>query len=297
VKKLLGLFKRSKKPPNNSLQKGRFLDSSQMKLNSFQKPPRENQLLIQTVSVGELRDEVNENLKAFHTCVKAIKETSLKLKELNKLLKSGEISESVYMLIMEELSRNLSVSFEEMLNLRRMLELSRTRAKLEWAKDKKELEETIGVLKNNVSMERELYSPLHRWESIISDINKALSSLTIEEELSLIEQYLSVTKELFDREAQSEEIEKSRILCEQRLKALSEEVMNLELKSSKLKEELKEIEVMFAVGELDQRAYESKISVLQGRVRNVEREISDLQRYIDEMDMKIFRCLELLREK
>jgi len=279
-----------------------------MKLNSFQKPPRENQLLIQTVSVGELRDEVNENLKAFHTCVKAIKETSLKLKELNKLLKSGEISESVYMLIMEELSRNLSVSFEEMLNLRRMLELSRTRAKLEWAKDKKELEETIGVLKNNVSMERELYSPLHRWESIISDINKALSSLTIEEELSLIEQYLSVTKELFDREAQSEEIEKSRILCEQRLKALSEkwstirrekieEVMNLELKSSKLKEELKEIEVMFAVGELDQRAYESKMSVLQGMVRNVEREISDLQRCIDEMDMKIFRCLELLREK
>jgi len=251
---------------------------------------------------------VNENLKAFNSCVKAIKETSLKLKELNKLLKSGEISESVYMLIMEELSRNLSASFEEMLNLRRRLELNRTRAKLEWAKDKKEMEESMGAIPE-ASLEREIYNtPLQRWESIISDINKALSSLTIEEEVSLIEQYLLVTKELSAREAQSEEIEKNKTLCEQHLKTLSEkwsairrekieQVMNLELKASKLKEELKEVEVMFTVGELNQRTYESKVSVLQGMVKNVEKEISDIQRNIDEMDMKIFRCLELLRGK
>jgi len=309
VKTLLGfLFKRSKKTLNNSLQKSRFFDSSQKKLNSFQTPPRESRLNTQAVSVGQLRDEVNENLKAFQSCVKAIKETSLKLEELNKILKSGEISENVYMLIMKELSERLLVSFEEMLNLRRMLELSRTRAKLEWAKDKKELEEMVSMLKEDASLKRDLYAPLYRWENIISDINKALSSLTIEEELSLIEQYLSLTKEFLNREAQSEEVKRSKMLCKQRLKSISErwtsirrdkieQVMNLELKSSKLKEDIKEVEVMFAVGELDQRTYESKMSVLQGMVKNVEKKISDIQRYIDEMDMKIFRCLELLREK
>jgi len=75
-----------------------------------------------------------------------------------------------------------------------------------------------------------------------------------------------------------------------------ERVVNLGLKASQMKEEIKETELRHAVSELDQRSYEYTMSGLKASLDKVEREISEIRRSIDDMDTKIFRCEELLRE-
>ncbi len=52
----------------------------------------------------------------------------------------------------------------------------------------------------------------------------------------------------------------------------------------------------FGVGELDQRSYEYMMNKLQVRSKEVGREVSDIRDTIDEVDTRIFRCSELLRE-
>ena len=51
-----------------------------------------------------------------------------------------------------------------------------------------------------------------------------------------------------------------------------------------------------AVGEIDRRTFEYKVRSLRGSLRRLEEEISKIRGYIDDMDMKIFRSSELLRE-
>jgi len=264
-------------------------------------------------SVGQIEEEVNSALKAFQSSVKEIKETTLKLEELTKMFKSGEIPENVYRLVMDELGAHLSMSVEEVFKLRGTLELARARAKLEWAKEKiglKELEnpDSQSLLKEDAYLRHELYSPLYKWEDIISKIDAALSSLTIEEEALIIEQYLSLLKERLSAKAGSEEIERGMAVCQQRLNSISEkwasirrdkieQVMNLELKASQIRDEVKEADVRFAVGEFNQSMYEYRMSAMQVSLSESEKEISNIRNYIDDMDMKIFRCSELLREK
>lgn len=306
------LFKSSKKLPSNSSQKNRAVDPFQRQLAGLQTPRQEKQPPPKVTSVRQIEDEVNEEVKAFQSHVKEMKETSLKLEELTKMLKSGEIPDNAYKVIIGELGDHLSMSVREIFNLREMLELARAKAKLDWAKEKiglKEFEVPEGqmIIKDDAYLRRELYSSLYKCEDVISKIDSTLSSLTMEEEASIIEQYLSLIKERFIPRAASDEIERARAACQQRLDSISEKwasirrdrienVMNLELKASQIKDDIKEVEVRFSVGELNQSTYEYKMSGLHGSLRNIEKEISDIRKHVDEIEMKMFRCAELLRE-
>lgn len=313
---LASLFKRLRKLKNpfGKSQNGRTTDSFQRQLNGFQAPPQEKRRPpIREVSIGQIENEANDELKSFKSHVKQVKNISLKMNELIKMLKSGEISENVYEIIMVELGEHLSLSIEEIFMLREMLEISRGKAKLEWIKEKirwKELETLraqLGEWRPGDGQQSKSSTSLYRVEQIISNIDATSSSLTIEEETSIIEQYLSFIKD-FSQKTGSEEIKKGLMASQQRLNSISErwtpirrskieQIINLELEASKLKEEIKEVEVRFAVGELNQTTYESKVSILQGNLKKVEKETSDIRNFIDDVDMKIFRCAELLREK
>ncbi|MCW4021098.1 MAG: hypothetical protein NWF14_07730, partial [Candidatus Bathyarchaeota archaeon] len=126
-------------------------------------------------------------------------------------------------------------------------------------------------------------------------------------ETSIIERYLSLIKRKISAGVSSPQIEKSKEVCEQRLKRISEKwastrrdsverLVNLGLKASQTKEDIMETEVRHAVGELDQRLYEYTVSGLKASLDKVEREISEIRRAIDDMDTKMFRCEELLRD-
>jgi len=303
------LFKRSKKSSEASRQKR--IDMFQRTLNSSQTVPQEKQVLNRTLSFKEVEDDVNKKIKDFQRYVDSVKEASLKLEELTKMLKSGEITEETYKLLMRELGSQLSVSIEGIFKLREALELDRAKAKLEWAKEKirmdsLEIPENLNHMYEDDFSRR--YSPLYRWEEITSKIDKVLSSLTIAEEVSILEQYLSLIKDSLDGDASSEAgFKEGKELCERRLNLILEkwsslrrskmdELINLDLKASEIEERIKEIEVRFAVGEIDRSAYESNISVLQGSLKNLKKEISEIRSLIDSVDMKIFRCQELLRE-
>lgn len=254
---------------------------------------------------------MNDEIKAFHSYVKQMKEVSLSLEELTKLFKSGEISENAYRLIMKDLGDQLSVSVEEIFKLREVLGLARARAKLEWAREKVGLEEfrTLENQRKDYTLElkeiRSMDWPLNKWEEVVSRIDVALSSLTMGEEILIIEQYLSLIKERFaSAKAESEEVERVKGLCEQRLGLISERwgtikrekierVMILELEASQKKDDIKEVEVRFTVGEIDQTSFEYKISALRGSLKRIIKEISDIRNYTDDMDRKIFRCSEL----
>lgn len=306
------LFRRSKKTPDSFSRRSRAVHQGQRQLDRFQTLSQGKQTVSATTSNTEIEDEVNEGLKAFQSRIKNIKETSLKVEELAKMLKSNEIPENAYRLIAGELAEQISMSVEEIFRLREILELARARAKLEWAKEKESLKafdtpDQQRMLAGDSYLTRELYSPLYKWKEITSKIDAALSSMTMEEEASIIEQYLSLIREGLSAKAGMNDVERGKTACKERLNIISERwasvrrdkiehVMNLELKASQIKEDVKEIEIRFAVTELDQSTYEYKMSALQGSLRNVEREISEIRNYIDEIDSKIFRCSELIRE-
>ncbi|MEM3041781.1 MAG: hypothetical protein QXG97_07160 [Nitrososphaerota archaeon] len=306
-------FLRRRKSSIVSSQKGTIVDASQKQLDyALQKTVQDKYSAPSWASsIRQIENEVNDEIKAFQSRVKEMKETSMRLDELAKMLKSGDISENVYRLIMSELGSQLSTSVEEIFRLREMLEVAKAKAKLEWAKEKIGMRETETQQPQeptrNIYVRRDVYSPLSRWEEIANRIDAALSSLTVEEEASIIEQYLSLVKERLSVNAGSEQIERGVELCRERMKPLSEKwaslrrskiesIMNLELEASRLRDDLKELEVRFSVGELDQIGYEYRMSDLQASLKKVEKEIAETRKFVDDMDMKIFRCSELLRE-
>jgi hypothetical protein len=154
-----------------------------------------------------------------------------------------------------------------------------------------------------ISMKAEL---VNKWENIISKIDRNLQSLAIEIEASIIEQYLSFIKERLSRQTKTEGITNLISLCKTRLNSISErwtiirrkkieQILNLKLNSSQLSDEIKELEVRFSLGDLEQRNYESGAGLLRGSLKKVEKEISEMRRIIDNMDTKMFRNSELLR--
>ncbi len=323
------LRRRKRKSSSVSSRGGRGADSFQRQIDRFQPPPQEERRpLSQATSFREIAEEANGYLGDFESYVEQIRETSLRLEELAKLLKSGDISESAYGLIMDELGEALSLSVAKVFELREVLELAKARAKLEWAKEKVStpaslmgtLEymstESVKRYKDVVESDywrddytaRKVYATnLQRWEDLISKIDAALSSLPIEEETAIIEHYLSFINEKLSLEAGSGTLKTGLSVCRQRLGSISERwavirrsrierVMNLELEATNIRDEIKEAEVRFAVGEIKQEPFEYRMSVLQSALKKVEKEISEIRSFIDDMDMRIFRCTELSRE-
>lgn len=317
------LFRRFRKSKNEN----EVVDPYQRQLNGFQTPRQDRRAtLSSTFSISQIEDEVRENLKSFQSCIEGIEETSLKLGELRKMLRSGEISENVHKLISDELGEQLSISLEEMFKLREALELAQVKVKLELAGEKtaageSERTASLGAKSRGTyvadlreqKMARALthssvyYPSVYRWEEIVSKIGAAFSSMTIGEEASIIEQYLSLINKRISRRSGSEKVERGKALCRQRLNSISEkwasirrekieQLLNMEMNSSRTKDEIEELELRFAVGELDQRSYEHKMNSLQVRLREVETEISDIRNTMNEVDTRIFRCSELLRE-
>lgn len=303
------LSKRPKRPLQNTSDESPGRDSFEALLDKFGTPPPSGN----EASTKRPEDDIEVAIKAFKSHVENVKEVSLRLEELGKMLKSGELSENVYRMIMDELGDQLSISVEEIFRLREVLEITKAKAKLEWAKEKVGFTEpeTKGVY---MLFEREDYTRnlagatiSSRWESMISKIDSALSTLTIEEELSIIKQYLSLIESRFSPRVDSAKIERAKMVCEQRLSRISEKwasirrdklerVINLELKASQIKEKIKEIEVRYAVGELDQGTYEYTMSDLRASLNRVQKTISELRKSINNMDTKMFRCSELLRQ-
>lgn len=303
---MTGFFSRFWRSKNN---KG-ATTPRQMQLDIFHKTKTKNKAEISstqlehpsTVPVKRLREETEQKIKIFLSNVKEMKDLSLKMEELAKLYRSGEISKSIFDVIRAEMGAKLATLLEEQFNLREFLEVAKTKAKLEWAKEKLGLKEFEDKNKERYNPESTPHYPLIKWERIINSIDEAFNSLTIDDEISFITQYLNMIKE----RGQLSEVKRSRSFCKERLDEISkkwstirrekiEEIMNLELKASEVRDAIKETEARYAVGEFDESTYENRLGVLQGRLRSIETQIDEIRRYIDDVDMKLFRCLETLR--
>jgi hypothetical protein len=337
VKNLASFLKRvGRKSSAGSAKKQRIPTPVQRRLDEAKSVTQDKDKLvpISEVSIKDLDNEVDEYLKEFQSYVKRVKEISLSLEELAKLSKTGEIPETAHTLIMDELGNQLSVSVEDIFRLRESLELAKAKAKLEWAKEKVSTPApTMPAIESprtpkNVNLQYvraysdvlqsdffadensrvKMYSMgLQRWEYLISKIDSALSTLPIEDETGIIEQYLSLIKEKITIGSRTAEMDKALSLCRQRLGSISdrwatlrrskiEKIMNLELETSRVKDEIKELEARYSVGEIFQQLYEVKISSLQTNLKKVEYEVTESRSSMDDMDMKIFRCSELSRE-
>jgi hypothetical protein len=318
---------------NGSAQNQKVAAPIQRRLDEVEPSPQEKvrPTPFPEISIKQLESEVDDYLKEFQSYVKRVKETSLSLDELAKLLKSGDIPQTAYDLIVDELGTQLSESVEDVFRLRESLELAKAKAKLEWAKEKvsmptptmstvesapaqkftelKYIRAYSDVVQSDYFADEasraKIYSlELQRWEDLISKIDSAMSSLPIEDETGIIEQYLLTIKKKLSTGPKSSEMEKAFSLCQQRLGSVSdrwalirrsqiEKIMNFELEASRIRDEVKELEVRYSVGEVAQQIYEIKISSLQTNLKKVEQEISSIHTFLDDMDMRIFRCSEL----
>jgi len=284
------------------------------------------------VTSKHLEDEINDNINLFQRYTKQIEETSIRLEEVTKLIKNGEIPQSAYDFIAEDLSKQLSTSVEDLFVLRENLELIRAKATIEKSKNKEAINKESKAVKTIVAPKGEdlryvrgysdviesnywaetgagqtVYSPsLGKWEGLISKIDSALSSLTMDKELSIIEQYLSFFNQNPTLITNHEQAEKAVSICKQRLTTVSEKwvstrrsrierIINLEADVTSLKDQIKELNVRYSIGELTQAVFELENSKLQNKLAKLETELSGIRSHIDGMDRIIFRSTELLR--
>ena len=296
------LFKSKKRSSRN-----RVSDPFQKQLEFHVTSQKKRRFPSEAFSFKQMEDTVKEDLEIFQTHMKEVREASLELEELENMLRSGEITKNTYDVIRAELGERMASSLEEIFKLKESLELAKAKAKLEWMKKKAEMR-SAGIMEEHVHTEQYGYSPASRWEKLISSIDEALSSLTMDEEISFLEQYLSMTKEGNPSKERLEAIERARELCRKRLESIREnwnstrrekieKMIRLEHEASQLKEQIRETEVRFAIGYYDENAFEARMSDLKATLQRVEREISKIREYVDEMDRKVFRCSELLEKK
>jgi hypothetical protein len=297
--------------------------------------PREEKKVtpISEISSKQLEDQINDNTTSFQRYVKQIDEMSVRLDEVTKLLKNGEIPQNAFDLIAGDLGKQLSVSVEDLFNLRENLELTRSKAMIEKAKNmetqKKEstTKEPVPTLpkaedlryvrgyKDVVESQfwaetgsgQTAYSPdLGKWEGLILKINSALSSLPVEKELTIIEKYLSFTTQNPSLAAESGQTEKSLSICRQRLATVSEkwtsirrglieQIVNLEADIASSKDQIKELETRFSVGEITQPFYEYENNKLQNNLAKLQNRVSEIRGNMDDMDRVIFRSTEILQ--
>ncbi len=78
------------------------------------------------VTSKHLENEINDNITTFQQYTKQIEETSIRLEEVTKLIKNGEIPQSAYDFIAEDLSKRLSASVEDLFVLRENLECNQS---------------------------------------------------------------------------------------------------------------------------------------------------------------------------
>ena len=199
---MFGFLKRSKKESSlDSQQKGRVLNGYQKQIDMFQvRNEQERRPSIPEVSFKQVEREAYDSVKHFQSLIKHLKQTNSSLEELRKMFKSGEITENAYKLIMSELTQDLSFSIESIFKLRDYLEVIKARAKLELIKEKGELKsvqpEQQGMIRSSQYIYQASYSSeISRWDEVISKIEAALSSMAIEEEISIIENYLYLIKD------------------------------------------------------------------------------------------------------
>ena len=291
-------------------------------------PEEEKMVSVTDFSVKHLEKDIDSYLTGFQWYSKQIDETPVRLEELSKLLKSGEISQNTYDSIADDLGRQLFSNVEEAFKIREGLEFVKAKALLECAKEKAKVTEGAESTKERSDLQyvkdyrdlveseywtetisgQAIYSlNLQKWEGLVRKIDEVLSSLSIEKEAAIIEQYLSLLKERLASGITSDQTRKAITLCQQRLSSISdawsatrrskiEEIMNLETEASKIRDQIKEFEARYSVGELTQSMFERENSELQINLKKVEQEISSIRRYIDDMDMKIFKASELLEE-
>ncbi len=309
--------------------------SFQTALDEFQsvRPQEEKRATpLPEVTSKHLEDEINENITQFQKYAKQIEETSIRLEEVTKLLKNGEIPQSAYDFIAVDLSKQLSTTVENLFVLRENLEVIRAKATIEKSKNKETMKKEQSPVKTISTPKGEdlryvrgyadvmesdywadtgsgltVYSQsLGKWEGLIMKIDSALSSLTMDKDLSIIEQYLSFFNQNPSLIANHEQAEKAVSICKQRLATVSEKwasarrerverTMKLDADIASFKDQIKELNVRYSIGELTQAVYELENSKLQNRLTRLEKEASDSRSRIDDMDRVIFRSSELLR--
>jgi len=302
----------------------------QLPLNKLQSPiPQEERRAVQAYEAPAklLEDEVEEHIKDFQSCIKQIKETSLSLKELSKLQTSGDIAEDAYRQIVEELGEQMSSALDNAYRFKMILTIAKAKARLEQAKEETDVTSHpkgtseqedlryIRAYKDMVesdhwrvsrSSDRTYPSSSQKWHHLLSRIEDSLSSLSIEDEVTFIEQYTSLLKEELSAKSLSTETEKSMSACRERLASVSERwvpmrsaeierVLSLELEFSKVNDEIKELETRFVVGEMDQAMFEHNKNIMQRKMEKLKKDTSQIRSRIDDIDAKIFRAMELLR--
>ncbi|MEM2129565.1 MAG: DUF362 domain-containing protein [Candidatus Bathyarchaeia archaeon] len=291
----------------------------------------ETVVLFSEISSKHLEEEIKDKTSKFKHHLRQIEETLIRLEEASKLLNSREISHNIYEVLTADLAKQLISSVETLVNMREDLELIRSRAMIEKSKniETKDMTSTISNSPSTQEIEDLRYvrgykdivesqlwssagqpvysSTFDKWTALISQIDSALSSLPIDKELKIIEKFLLLTKDNATYETDSERAEKTIFSCKQRLKALSEkwdsirrtkieQLANLENEAEIIKDQIKELETRFFVGEISQQIFEYENNKLQSKIKNVENQISEIKSSLNEMDTVIFRSADLLKE-
>ncbi|MCD6508860.1 MAG: hypothetical protein DRO40_13390 [Thermoprotei archaeon] len=255
--------------------------------------------------IDGLSNEVRNFINEIRECIRSIRNVMASLDEIKGMLNRGEISKETYLTLRNEYRMKMIPYIEAYLGLRDKMEGYRDRLNLALTRIRLELRD---LRKEMLLMDekRARFDLRRRQERMVQDLLSELESLRKELDLSMelmmLEEYLNFLKENPDR-VPKDRLYKYRDFINELLNRwsnekikLTERLEGLERKVSEINDEIRLNEIRFSLGEYDHGTYNERRIALEGQLNDVQNRIQQIQRTIEETDMRILRCSSLLEE-
>jgi len=242
----------------------------------------------------KLMEEARSVLKRFDDLRYDLRDYERRRDEVVRMYSTGQISREVFDSLMGELKQKMLPLVREYFQLKgRLRELE---AQLRLATTRLSVEARASessLYRASFEREQQIRSLLNRVGGVLESVQNALKNVSVERELRMLDVLLDVLTgdELKAWEGAIEEViegwGRARFTYASRIE-------ELERKIEALNDAMKELEVRFAVGELDRGEYEVKRSALEREVGELQAQLEDLQGKLEDLDFIAARCRELL---
>lgn len=250
-----------------------------------------------------------DTLGKLNRCAQRIKDVQAKQSQLDRLVRTREISERVAEALKKEDEKTLVGLTEEFFSFLGGLDDLRARTRIELERARVELERIRSAAKAPgeapaVGRDQRRVSEM---TDLLRGIDEAQRSLDMEMELFIVRHYLTSFGEAGEKEMALEEQGKRRRVCREFLNGvlkdwnarkgdIMKQVSDFDSSISDLRGLLRETWIRYAVGELDQKAYNRRREELEGKLSEIEKQSTSLRAHVEEVDTKVSACLDLLKE-
>jgi len=242
----------------------------------------------------KLIEEARSALRQLSDLQYELRDYERRRSEILRMYSTGQISQEVFDNLMGELRQKMLPLVRRYFELKAKLRELEAQLRLVVTRLSVEARASeSSVYRASFERDQRVRQALSRIGGALEDVQNALKSADVERELRMLDVLLDVLpREEAEawRQAISEVVDgwaKTRFSYAGRVEELERRIESLNVA-------LRELEVRFAVGELDRGEYEARRSSLEREIGELQAQLEDLQEKLEDLDLIAARCREFL---